>query len=99
MATRTVGKIPNAFLAGNLTLVLLALWIAFSCSRWFGITGVAGLPDVTVERVCFGLLVVYSVTTFALQRQSFRRVLPAEIAFLGFTLLCAASGYLHGTLK
>jgi O-antigen ligase len=99
MATRKAGAVPVAFLAGDFTFVLLALWIAFSCSRWFGVTGVQGLPDVTIERICFGLLVVYAATTFAMQRQPLGGVLPAEIGLMGFTVACAVSGYLHGTLQ
>ena len=96
MASRTAGAVPPAFLDGRFTLPLLGLWVAFSCSRWFGVTGYAGLPDVTLERLFFGLLVGYAVTTFAMRKQAFGRLVPAEIGLLIFALASGVSGYLHG---
>jgi hypothetical protein len=99
MATRAVHSVPTAFFDGRFTLVLLGFWIAFSCSRWFGITGVGGLPDLTIERICLALLVGYAITTFAMQKQPFGRILPAEVGLWIFTIASAVSGYVQGAFR
>ena len=96
MASSRRVQVPAAFLPGGITLLLLALWIAFSSSRYFGITGLGGLPDVTAERLSFGLLLGYVLVVFTLRRQPFGVVLPAEVGLWTLALACTASAYLHG---
>jgi hypothetical protein len=89
-------RAPPAVLAGGTTMVLLGLWIAFSSSRYFGLSGAAGLPDLTVERICFALLLGYALVTFVQQRQSAGPLLPVEAGLLVFLGCCAVSALAYG---
>jgi hypothetical protein len=74
------------------TLPLLALWIAFSCSRWFGLTGVAGLPDITLERICLATVCLYALARCVMMRRGFSRLVAAEAGLWIFGLACLVSG-------
>jgi hypothetical protein len=84
--------VPRAVLEGSVTLPLLALWIAFSCSRWFGLTGVTGLPDITLERICLAAVCIYAVARFTSGRHRLGRVLPVEIGLWLFGIASLLSG-------
>lgn len=84
--------LPRAVLEGSVTLPLLALWIAFSCSRWFGLTGVTGLPDITLERICLAAVCIYAVARCTAGRHGLGRVLPVEIGLWLFGIACILSG-------
>jgi hypothetical protein len=96
MAFSASRAVPPPVLAGKWTLTLLALWIAFSCSRAFGISGIGGLPDITLERFCFGFVLAYAASAYMLRKQSFGKVLPVEAGLWVLVIACLASALLHG---
>jgi O-antigen ligase len=101
MTNSSVARAPRALLDGRITLPLLALWVAFSCSRWFGLSGVSGVPDLTLERLCLVSLLAYAAGTYVSGRHSPGPVLPAEIGLWAFGLASLVSGVLNaepGTL-
>lgn len=92
MRTSRQPSVPPAILEGRVTLPLLALWIAFSCSRWFGLTGVSGVPDVTLERICLAAVCIYAITRAVMGRQALGRILPLELGLWLFGIACLLSG-------
>ncbi len=96
MASLRRAASPTTVLPGRVVLPVLALWIAFSCTRDFGLTGVPGLPDVTVERVLFLGLLLFAITTFAIRKAGPGSLHGLELMLWIVTLFAGASGVFGG---
>ena len=81
---------------GRFICPLLALWIAFSCSRVFGIHLMEGLPQITVERVIFSIIISIAVINITMEHISILPVRSTEIILWLITILAALSGIIYG---
>lgn len=59
---------PEGFLPGTLMLPAIAVWIASSSSRSFGLPQIAGIPQLTLQRIVLSLVVLYALASIALRR-------------------------------
>jgi O-antigen ligase len=99
MAPSRSAAAPPAVLAGKWILPLMGLWIAFSCSRAFGLSGFGGLPDITLERLCFGLLLMYAAGAYLLGKRPFGKPMPVEAGLWVMVVACLLSAFMHGGLQ
>ena len=86
-------------LPGRSTLILLGLWVAFSCSRLSGLPKLEGLPQITLERLAFGALLATALVNVALRKG---RMGPCRLAELGLWAVAAhaaISGVLQGAFS
>lgn len=88
--------VPEAFLSGRVVLPLVALWIAFSCSRWFGLPKIYGLPDITADRVALVGLAAYAVVVFSMRKRPAGLLVRSEAALWLLVVLAAMSGVIFG---
>lgn len=88
--------VSNRSIPGRFIWPLLALWIAFSCSRVFGIQLMEGLPQITVERVIFCIILTIAVINILIQHISIRPICSTEIILWLITIAATLSGILEG---
>ena len=86
----------EGFLDGGVVLPLVATWVGFSCSRWFGLPDIPGLPQITVARCVLAALVGYAGVRTALRRRPFGRLTPAECVLWLLVAIATMSGLLFG---
>ena len=91
---RTVISKPS--IPGLFIWPLLALWVSFSCSRVFGIYLIEGLPQITIERVIFCIILTIAVINISMQHISLRPVCSSEIILWLITIIATLSGILYG---
>lgn len=89
-------RVPPAQIPGRLVMLLLGLWLAFSCSRSFGFPKLEGFPDVTFERLSFLLLILVAGTAMAHQKGSIGPVRWPEWGLWMTAGLAAVSGVAYG---
>jgi O-antigen ligase len=81
---------------GRLVMLLLGLWLAFSCSRSFGFPKLEGFPDITFERLSFLLLILVTGTAIAQQKGPIGPVRWPERGLWMTVGLAAVSGVAYG---
>lgn len=87
---------PAAFLNGGVVLPWLAVWIVCSCSPWFGLPDIEGLPQITAERVVFAGLVAYAVLSALKHRENVGGIVPSEVVLWVLAGVATVSGLVFG---
>jgi O-antigen ligase len=90
---------PSAFLSGGFVLTVMAVWIASSCSRYFGLPVFAGLPQITIARTCFVVLVMYACAMVGVRRPRLRSWVSLELILWLLAACAFVSGYAYGAFK
>jgi O-antigen ligase len=83
-------------ISGGFIMPMLALWIAFSCSRYFGIPKMDALPQITFERIIFVIIFFYAFIIFTLNRLEVRPFWGTEVILWVITIIAAISGIIYG---
>lgn len=88
--------LPPTRIPGRFVMPLLGLWVAFSCSRFFGTPKIEGLPQLTFERIIFTVLVFIAFLSITLRKRPLSPVRWTELALWGVTIYVAISGLVQG---
>lgn len=88
---------PSAFLHGGFVLPVISVWIASSSSRYFGLPAFAGLPQITIDRLCLIVLLGYAVVMIGLRKPRLRGRVGLEITLWLLACCVAFSGYAYGS--
>lgn len=87
----TATQIPGRFV-----MPLLGLWVAFSCSRFFGTPKIEGLPQLTFERLIFTILLFVAAISITLRKRPFGPARWTELVMWAVTIYAAISGIAQG---
>lgn len=88
---------PSAYLHGGFVLPMVALWIASSSSRSFGLPAMAGFPQITIDRLCLIVLLIYALVMVGTRKPRLRARIGLEITLWVLGCCIAVSGYTNGS--
>lgn len=77
----------------------MAIWIASSCSRYFGVPAVGGIPQITIARLCLIVLVAYAVVMVGVRKPRLGARVPLEIVLWLLACCGLATGYGYGSFR
>lgn len=86
----------NRFIPGGFILPALGVYVAFSCSRYFRIPDIEGLPQVTIERVIFFIMVSSAFISFTVRHLPLTPIRWTELILWVITTFAAFSGFVYG---